>query len=355
MTDTKQFRFRSFLPFALAVLAVVAACEGALRVSALRERLPLVSAYYVAEVETQAALLADALEELGRVDVLFTGSSVVGHGVHAELFDREVARLTGQEVRSFNGWQCALMPSCVEFYLHHFWFKRVRPKTLVQGVRLLYLRSDYRPGEHAALKCGRYERLWLDATPPNRVRLWGLDHVALYRYRGSLQLCLTDFSWPPWLRQGLEFDSRGGIVHGDDLGAPDLAGLQAADPEREGTRDFIVYRGTPSERYPQGLAALYRVGDWCRSQGIAYVLVNMPEHADRFAGTDGEAIYRAYLADLRRVANEVGGAFVDVTDGDVRTYGKGDFGPDRVHMNAPGGERFTRALAAAFSDSNVEN
>ena len=355
MNNTKQFSFRGFLPFVLAVTAVVAVCEGALYCRPLRERIPLLPPYYVAEVETQAVLAEEVLRETGEIDCLFIGSSVVGHGIRAELFDRELERLTGDRMSSFNGWACALMPSCVEFYLHNFWLKRFRPKVIVQGVRLLYLRSDYTPCEHAALKRGRHERLWLAPSAANGFRVWALNHVMLYRYRGSLRACLRDFNWPPAIGHGVVFDARGGIAHENTCQAPDAAGLAAADPERWEAHTFIRYARETTDRYPRGLAALRRVGEWCREQGVVYVLVNMPEHPDRFDTADGERIYADYLADLRRVAQEVGGELVDVTKGDPCAYGSEDFGPDRIHMNTPGGERFTRALAASFANLNIEH
>ncbi len=351
MSDgTQQFSFKPFAGFALGVLTLVAAAEVLLRVRCVRDRLPMPNPYYIADVEGKARLMEATLREHGRVDVLFIGSSVVGRGFDAELFDAELRRLDGVDVVSFNGWMSGLKPSCVAFYLDRFWAPNVTPRIIFQGVRLVTMDADALPEEYSAFQRGRYERLWMESPSAiGRLSLWALDHMRLYHYRSFLPEYLRDFRLPPHRIRGAELTPRGQVAQSvrpaeakDITGLPteeDLARLGWYTLKYEGERGGV--------RLKKGKDALRRTAAWCRGKHVAYVLVNIPEHRDRFSAPEGPALYAAYLADMRVLADELGAGFVDVTGGDTGAYGDDCYDFDHFHMSRHGSERFTREFAAA--------
>lgn len=213
-SHTQQFSFRGFSRFALAVGLLLVMAEFLLHLRVVRDRLPMPNPYYIADVESKARLMAATLREHAHVDALFIGSSVVGRGFDACLFDAELRCRAGVHAISFNGWMSGLKPSCVEFYLHHFWQPRVTPRVLFQGVRLVTMDADALPPEYEAFQRGRYERLWM--APPsvlNRLKLQALDNVRLYRYKAFLPEYLRDFRWPPNRMRGPALTARGQVAH----------------------------------------------------------------------------------------------------------------------------------------------
>ena len=352
MSDgTKQFCFRPFTGFLLGVCLLVAGVEGLLRIRWVRDSLPMPNPYYIGDVEGKARLMEATLREHNRVDALFIGSSVVGRGFDACLFDAELMRLAGVDVVSFNGWMSGLKPSCVAFYLDRFWGPRVAPRVIFQGVRLVTMDADALPPEYKAFRRGRYEKLWMTKTPTaiGRAKLWALDHVRLYHYRSFLPEYLRDFRWPPHRIRGAELTARGQVAHSvRPVEAGDIEGLPTEeDLARLGWYTLRYEGNRGGARLEKGQDALRRTAAWCRQRGIAYVLVNIPEHRDRFSAPEGPELYAAYLADMRKLAGELGADFIDVTRGDATAYGDDCYDFDHFHMSGYGSERFTREFAAA--------
>ncbi len=337
--------------FAVALALTLAACEALLHVPAVRNAVPMPNPYYHASVETRARVLERFLARQGGVDVLFVGSSAVGAGVVPRMFD-EVFRAKAQhEVASFNGWLSGLNPDPARLYLEKWWFERVTPRVVVQGVRYCELMSNQAAKDYDRFQLSRLEPLWLRGDPWGLVHAWLIEHVQLLHYAGFLPMYLRDFDWPP-------NRPRGGAVHAD--GSPvDARGAEGEKPKRlptpEEAKRLHGYEVSYTEPWDPGKAtfvfnSLSKTVAMCRRHGVRYVLFNVPEHPARFLLQPGGAeLYRQYLAGVRQWAAREGVPFVDVTRGQVAYMGDADYTYDHFHMNAHGRSRFTRALAEAMA------
>lgn len=91
-----------------------------------------------------------------------------------------------------------------------------------------------------------------------------------------------------------------------------------------------------------------------RAAGAVYVLVNMPEHGDKFLRAPaGEARYRLYVETMRAFAAEQGVLFIDVTNGDASVYQTNEPFSDFHHMSPGGASELTRLLVEATLESGI--
>ena len=86
--------------------------------------------------------------------------------------------------------------------------------------------------------------------------------------------------------------------------------------------------------------------DLCDAAGAVYVLVNMPEHPERFAAQHGPATHRDYHERIRAWAAEHGVPFLDVTEADLAAFAKDKWYSDFHHMSPAGAARFSTLLAS---------
>jgi hypothetical protein len=101
-----------------------------------------------------------------------------------------------------------------------------------------------------------------------------------------------------------------------------------------------------SETYRSGLSILATTHEQVRAAGGMYVLVNMPEHADKFVGhRQGEERYQDYVDALRTFAASEGIVFVDLVSDDLRSFGDDTMFADFNHMTPEAAERLSRILA----------
>ena len=335
---TKQFKVRIIYKSIIAVLGLLVLTDFLLHLEPVRHRLPQASPYYNPAVELRLRALKTFLKELGQPDMLFIGSSVVRTNFSPLEFDSVFHKISGQKIISFNGGLSDLDPGPVAFYLEKFWLTSCQPKIILQAVRYEELLSHYSAENYPVFQTSIYEPLWLENNLNSRIRLFLLDHVNLYYYSGAM----TEFLRYPRLpiNRPLTYiiDSRG---HN-----PMKIGMVEAKESGLLTGDFTYYDDIPDSVMQLNLNALKRSHALCQQHGIKYLLVNMPEHGDRFmADPDGLKRYRDYITILQQFAEELNIEFIDITNNDPQTYQKDELFSDYYHMSPKGTSQFTKSLA----------
>lgn len=326
-------QWRSLLGPTAGVLMTLCIVEVALQNDGVRRWLPMPDPYYVPGVEAHRRLLQEFIAREGEPDVVFVGSSVVGSSIVPELFDTHVRKVGGPEVRSFNLWMSGLNPDPVRLYWDRYWRFRCRPRFVLQGVRLAEVCSGQHAEDYERFKVGRVERWWIRKGFGAEVGAWLTEHVGLAYYSGFLGSYLRDMPWPPNGPRGPEMDMRGHPISTRNR-------VEIVDV---GTK---YGEGFASERLQVGLAAVSAMAEACRRQGIVYMLVNIPEHRDRYpSGETGQELYSAYLHALNERCVGMGVTMLDVTRGDVNAYGDGEYASDGFHMNDNGAHRFVLEVA----------
>lgn len=326
----------------LIALAVVLLAEAALHVTAVRHALPPARPYYSDNVETRLRALERMKAQEGEPTLLFIGSSVVRTNIAPLIFDPIVEAQTGQPRRSFNGGLTGLAPDHVRLYLQHFFLRHSTPRVVAQGVRFAELVETATAEGFRTWEGARLERAWLDDSWPGRWRAAAIENVRLLYYRGTLSAALQDVRLPPNRPRGWPIDRRGWDARPVGLATARKRGLVGEAP----IYDAPIYDAS----FTTGLAALQRTIALCQAQGITFVLINMPEHGDKFLNApDGRQRYQRYLEALATLATENAVPFLDVTDGDPARFRDDRLFSDYHHMSPAGAEHFTRLLAARYA------
>jgi hypothetical protein len=346
-----QFRPRIFSAGFAAIAAAVLLAELVLRLTAVRDAMPIRTHLHEPGVVVRMQTLDALTRQVPNIDVLFIGSSIVRCNIRPLLFD-QLLRRRGVGVVSFNAGMSGLWPRAVDLYAQQLWLPRARPRVVVQGIRFGELFPSRNARRYEAIVTSPVESAWRASGPWAWARAAAFERIHLLQYRGI---------WPAWLQR--------------------FANGRSAAPEDDEQRVFTDARGwTPrlptldvvrarrllkDERPNPNLAAggdvhdaLEAIRDTARAArrgGAAYVLVNVPEHAFRWSGDDGDARYGAYLEALRGLAAPEGFAFVDVTDGDRTRFSDDRDYSDYHHMSPDGATRFTTMLASAFDTSLVRS
>jgi hypothetical protein len=329
----------------LAVAVLLVAAEITIRLPAVRDALPPRRAYYDTDVSIRLDALDRVLQAHGRVDVLFAGSSIVRTSIRPLLFDRIIEAETGHPVVSFNGGMLAMWPAAVHLYLERVWLPVVQPRIIVQGIRYPELRADTHSLRDEQFFGGVLERGWHDASALARAVSGATERVRLLQYRGSLPAELL--RW---------FAGRPGNPAGQRLSGTNARGYEARFPLLPDTRKRGLLQDTASHEdtcaqagCAVGIAAIRRSHELASTRGAVYVLVNVPEFAARWVGSEGARRYADYLTTMQQLADEAGFLFIDVTGGDAAQFSDELEFSDYYHMSPHGAKRFTRELAAALA------
>ena len=323
---------RSTVRVLLGIVLLLLAAEALLKSPLARSRLLLPTHHYQDGVALRQLALDDILRDQGQVDVLFVGSSIVRTNIRPLIFD-EIVGSGGAGIVSFNGGLSGLMPDAIRFYVEHFWLDRARPTMVVQGIRYDELADVRSAADHDRLMGGTIEPLWLSARPADRARATAIENVKLLQYRGWLAAALDR------RRGGRAIDARGYTP----------TGLALEDAIEEGLIDSAeAYTG--EERFDVGATFIRRIHALCEQRGVRYVLLNIPEHPDRFPERDGDAIYGTYLDTLRSLAAEEGFVFIDPSNGDLGAFDiEGTFS-DFHHMTPEGAAALTHEIAMPIAE-----
>jgi hypothetical protein len=326
---------RRWRTFVFAVLAVCMAIEVALRFAPVRALLPARTHYYHPGIAQRLDALERMLSAHDRVDVLFIGSSIVLTNVHPLLFDSVVAGQLGQ-VFSFNAGLPGLWPSSVHLYLEHVWLPAARPRIVIQGIRYAELAATTHAKHQTQVWTGRIEPAWRDSDLLTRLTAKAVKNIYLLQYRGTLIRALQRY------RNGRVAESE----DDDEYAGRGYQPRRASAVRNSATwEEDLPNDGTcESVGCDVGFAALRRSIAAVRAAGSTYVLLNVPEHPDRWRGPDAGDRYAAYVNTLRGFAASEGVAFIDPTDGNATRFGELPY-YDFSHMTAEGSRQFTRALA----------
>jgi hypothetical protein len=323
---------------AVIVLLVLAAGELTLRVPAVRTALPPRTHYYHPSIAQRIDAIERVLMVHNRVDVLFIGSSIMLTNVHPMLFDHLVGEQPDRLV-SFNAGMAGLWPMAVHLYAEHLWLPLSRPRVVIQGVRYPELAVTTHAKNATQVWTGTIESTWRESDLLTRLYAAMVERVYLLQYRGASTRSLQQFrnGWA-----GADDDSELDSAYASRGHTP--LGMSDLGPPETRTPDLPNDATCDEGRCEVAFAALRRTIAAVRAAGASYVLVNVPEHADRWRLSGGIERYRHYIASLREFAAAEGVAFIDPTEGDPFHFEHSPYN-DLSHMTAAGARQFTRALA----------
>jgi hypothetical protein len=334
-----------------AIVSVLAVTEVALRIPAVQSAMPIRTHLHEPGVVVRLQTLERLKRQSGRIDTIFVGSSIVRCNIRPTLFDEVVRRQTGAAVVSFNAGMSGLWPPAVRLYAERLWIPEARPRVVMQGIRYGELVASPRARKYDEIVTSPVESAWEDTGPAAWLRATAYNHLHLLQYRGI---------WPAWLKR---FErGRAAAPEDDELRIftdprgwtprlPTLPVNRARNLLREETPNPVL---DPS-RSANAFEAIRQTIHAAQRSGATYVLVNMPEHAFRWSSADGAARYATYLRALRRLADEQGVRFVDVTDGDPYRFSQDAEFADYHHMSPEGATHFTTLLAARLSQEPFRN
>lgn len=342
---TRQFRILPLLTAGLAVLVVLLVAEAILRTEAGGSLVRAPDLYYQPGVQKRLDALGEVQQEYGDIDLLFVGSSVVRTDFRPLVFDGRIAEVTGLEVVSFNGGLSDLYPDPVLLYLENFWFDHSAPQVVVQGVRYNEVRANVTAEGFGRFQDGRLEKRWLRGGPVADIEAAAMQASALFQHSGALTQALTDAASATTRNSGFSIDERGYsrtfLTLAEARDSRPIDQIPGSDAAIGGYADPLR-----AEDYAFGLGVLERTLDFVESHGAVYVLVNMPEHADKFLPRpDGQERYAYYIDQLASFAQSNGILFYDPSDGRADTFASDAPFSDFHHLNPDGAEDFSAGLA----------
>jgi hypothetical protein len=343
---TSRSRRRPLTRATVVAIAVLVLAELLLRLPAVADALGKPDLYYWAGVRERLDAIAETESEHGDIDVLFIGSSVVRTNIRPLEFDRVLAD-RGIDTVSFNGGLSGLRIDAVRLYVEEFWLDVLSPEVIFQAVRYEEVLRPEPAEEYVRFEQGRYEPLWLSESPVAPVQRFALDKLRLAQYAGLLTDALASPDTAFEDETGFPIDARGwnATAHRllDVRASTDDDDIPGGDAVRNGYTDVL-----DPTAFDEGLSMLAETIAAVRASGAMYVLVNMPEHGDKFLNAaDGQDRYRLYVDTLRSFAAAQGVPFIDVTNGDANVYQTDEPFSDFHHMSPDGAAELTRLIAEA--------
>ena len=315
-------------------LALLLATELALRWEPIEAYFPP-RPYHSDEVELRRLAMRKLQRSTGPIDVLFVGNSSVRTAVSPLVFDRVVAN-GGRRVLSYNGSLSGIPPSAVNFFLRHFYLEEIQPRIVFEAVTLAALKRPITPERWDALTSGPLEQAWRSEQPLDPLRVFGMRHSRLLYYRGVLGGTFRDVARPILGFEALPMDERGFEPRARSM------------RERKNMRLEPPYEREALEIDPV-LETIRRTAELCRSRGIEYVLVRLPEHASRFTE---EALHDAYRERLRAFAARENIRYLDAAGEDAAQWSDDWLFNDSGHLTVNAAREFTALLARAWLASS---
>jgi hypothetical protein len=325
------------------VLLVLGCAEGLLRTQAVSEALPLPLIYYGYDVPRKLQLLDRLVDKEPQLDVLFVGSSIVRAAFDPRTFDRERRSHTKRRSVSFNAGLPSMFPAGTAMYLERVWLRHARPRFLLLGVREIELRSTHRVLKE--LRSGRLESLWYGPKPFSPLRGDVFQQLHVLHYRGTVHKIMKRLQAGKPLN-----DVERGEYTTDAWGFRGQPGV-LSKKYKSGKGRFLWKYGNriPKDRYRVSFPLLERMHALCKTRGIRFVLVNVPEHPERFGSKLGKDVWKAYHEDVSAWAVANGVPFLDITDGDYKRFGKNSHFADFNHLRPAGAKHFSKLLGAQFA------
>ncbi len=323
----------AWLPVLLVLLAVA---EWSLRQPAVHARIPDPEpGLWPAPLAAEKLALLTAFEAARGIDVLFIGNSSVQAAVDPARFDamRGVA-VPGRG--SFNAALEGVPPVGMERFLAMY-LQRSHPQAIVYGLQPQDLNSNSPWARDVSERVRHAPRLIAaQATWRGAAMRALLDHSELFRHRGVMQ---------QWLLRGGLLPPPG-PVYVDGRGFHSIARRLADDAVARNNRAGVLNYSTEGEQ----LAALRRLIDHCRRDGLRVVLVNMPLTAEYLTLFDAPADYERYLTAVRLLSFEYDVPFWDPSRPPAPTeFTAADFA-DSNHLNRRGAAVLSTYLARRYLD-----
>ncbi|HEX9644464.1 MAG TPA: hypothetical protein VGC11_10765 [Acidimicrobiia bacterium] len=346
-----------FVKLAVVVAVVLAVTESALRIPAVAAAIPESGLYYASAVQARIDRIRALAADGTSVDALFVGNSVVATNISPAIVDGDLAE-AGLSVTSFDlGLPPGLTIDPLRVQLDRLWLRETQPRVVVFAVRYVDFVDPVAAADSAIFTSGRIESRWVDTSLRSRIELLLIDNSALLRRAGALAGFLTNH------------DEEGGAGGGDGGGFPvDPRGHQP----RYGTVDENVatygIADTPGgsiasdgydmpidpASYESGLAMLRETHALVEARGARFVLLNMPEHPQKFlAGQDGAERYASYLDALSSFADTEGIVLLDPSQGSLESWSDAGLFFDFHHLNAGGAEVMSHAIAELLLAAGV--
>ncbi len=332
-------------------LAILLLAEVLLRIPGVASAIGRPDLYYWPGVRDRLDAIVETEREVGDITLLFIGSSVVRTNIRPLQFDR-VLTDAGIDVVSFNGGLSGLRVDAVRLYVEEFWLEVLSPQVIFQAVRYEELLHPEPAEEYVRFDEGRYEPLWLSTSPLAPLQRFALDNLRLIQHSGLLTDALVSPSSAFEDEVGFPINGRGWNATVRSL--PDLRATMDVVEIPGGSDAVRGFSGSlDAAALDVGFAMLAETIAAVRAAGATYVLVNMPEHGDKFLqASDGAAFYRGYIETLRAFAVDQGVLFLDVTAGDASMYQTDEPFSDFHHMTPGGAAELTRLLAEAILESS---
>lgn len=170
-----------------AIVLMLTAVEGVLRIPAIADRLPLPTHFNEPDVAMRIRTL-DALkahEHMDHVDVLFVGSSIVRCNIRPNLFDEAISRGAHASVVSFNAGLSGLWPPGVELYTEHLWLPHARPRIVLQGIRYGEVVAPPATRRYEEIVTGAVESGWSGGGMSGRLKGAAFEQLRLLQYPAS--------------------------------------------------------------------------------------------------------------------------------------------------------------------------
>ena len=341
---TPKLALREFGPSLLILLLCLAGAEALLATDAVFERLPLPKPYYSFDIARRVHDLR-SLRRGGPVDVLFLGTSIVRADIDPKVFDKRLKK-RGVVMTSFNAGLSAVFPPAASLYLKYLWLDAARPRFVLHGLRESELTLASPKPMHLG---GMIDRRWAEGTRASLLEAAIIQRLLLLQYRGTLREVIERFRDGEALNQ-VEPGERTTDGRGHRRERVPLRKNRARNHKH-----LWKYKSAPvANRYRNSLPALEAMHEMCVEAGVTYVIVNMPEHAERFSAKHGQALWEDYQRTLRAWAKAHDVPFLDVTDGELRMFEDDKYFSDFHHMSQRGAERFSTLLADRFVKAVVK-
>ncbi|MEP7289646.1 MAG: hypothetical protein ABI947_28175 [Chloroflexota bacterium] len=272
------------------------------------------------------------MTDAGQKPIVFTGSSMVFHGVSPHVFDSSIATLTGKSVVSVDVGVTGQTSDIARDLVQNIFI----PK----GASAIFYTTEMR-AYAARITLASYQRsplgyiMQFEPGLRKTLGLWLLQHSALARYHNNIHDLLTG-------ARPIEY-GVGYYNVLDDRGHASAWDVQDATLSMPIPNDF-----TPLKIEAPYQAALTEIATACQQSNTPCIVVNMPLHRTLY-----QVIPTTELAQFRTMILESLGkgkaAFWDFnTDSCIAWLGDKSF-LDRDHLNEPGAKKFTYLLAVLYA------
>jgi hypothetical protein len=335
---------RSLALSAVLLIALLGLAEAALRTSYVFEAPPIPMPYYTYDVTHRLHHFDMLTRERGPVDVLFVGSSVVRAGFRPQVFDKAVHKAGGGQVLSFNGGFSKMYGDGVRMYFEHVWLAHDKPRFALHGIRPNELMSELERAP-SFLRHSLVESLWFEDNPLSMLEAELIGRSKLLQYRGTLNAFLQRWSKGQPIHSSPAHDK----LLSDSTGYRQEPGKLSTLLRHKRGRLWTYSVKVKRSDFERGLRVLDAMRRLCAKAGVQYVLMHLPEHANRYGHERGPATWQLYQEMVKTWAKVHDVPFIDVTRGDYKRFADVEHYSDYHHLSASGAKVLSELVAQDFA------